>query len=35
LRSFIANLAELLRNMTNMLKREEGVKGTLEEKKSF
>ena len=31
---FIPNLAELLRNMTNMLKRE-GVKWTLEAKKLF
>ena len=35
LRRFIPNLAELLRNMKNMLKREEGVKWTLEAKKSF
>ena len=35
LRRFIPNLAELLRNMTNMLKKEEGVKWTLEAKKSF
>ena len=35
LRRCIPNLAELLRNMTNMLKREEGVKWTLEAKKSF
>ena len=33
MRRFIPNLAELLRNMKNMLKR--GVKWTLEEKKSF
>ena len=35
LRSFIPNLAELLRNITNMLKKEQGVKWTLEAKKSF
>ena len=35
LRRFIPNLAELLRNITNMLKKEEGVKWTLEAKKSF
>ena len=34
LRRFIPNLAELLRNITNMLKKE-GVKWTLEAKKSF
>ena len=35
LRRFIPNLAELLRNMTNMLKKEVGVKWTVETKKSF
>ena len=35
LRRFIPNLDELLRNITNMLKNEEGVKWTLEAKKSF
>ena len=35
LRSFIPNLAKLLRNMTNMLKKEVGVKWTLEAKNSF
>ena len=35
LRRFIPNLAELLRNITNMLKKEEGVKWTLEAKNSF
>ena len=35
LRRFIPNLAELLRNITNMLKREQGIKWTLEAKKSF
>ena len=35
LRRFIPNLAELLRNITNMLKKEQGVKWTLQEKKSF
>ena len=35
LRRFIPNLAELLRNITNMLKRETGVKWTIEAKKSF
>ena len=35
LRRFIPNLAELLRNITNMLNKEIGVKWTLEEKKSF
>ena len=35
LRRFIPNLAELLRNITNMLKREVGVKWTIEAKKSF
>ena len=32
---FIPNLAELLRNITNMLKKEQGVKWTLEAKTSF
>ena len=35
LRRFIPNLAELLRNITNMLKKEQGVKWTLEAKQSF
>ena len=35
LRRFIPNLAELLRNITNMLKKEGRVKWTLEAKKSF
>ena len=35
LRRFIPNLVELLRNITNMLKKEQGVKWTLETKKSF
>ena len=35
LRRFIHNLAELLRNMKNMLKKEIGVKWTLEAKNSF
>ena len=35
LRRFIPNLAELLRNITNMLKKEQGVKWTLEAKTSF
>ena len=35
LRRFIPNLAKLLRNMKNMLKKEIGVKLTLEAKKSF
>ena len=35
LRRFIPNLVELLRNITNMLKKEQGVKWTLEAKKSF
>ena len=35
LRRFIPSLAELLRNMTNMLKKEIGVKWTLEAKNSF
>ena len=35
LRRFIPNLAEVLRNITNMLKKEQGVKWTLEAKKSF
>ena len=35
LRRFIPNLAELLRNITNMLKRKIGVKWTIEAKKSF
>ena len=35
LRRFIPNLAELCRNITNMLKNEQGVKWTLEAKKSF
>ena len=35
LRRFIPNLAELLRNITNMLKREQGVKWTAEAKTSF
>ena len=33
LRRFIPNLAELLRNITNMLKKEGGVKWTLEANK--
>ena len=35
LRRFIPNLAELLRNITNMLKKEQGVKWTLEANNSF
>ena len=35
LRRFIANLAEPIRNITNMMKKEQGVKWTLEAKKSF
>ena len=35
LRRFIPNLAELLRNIANMLKKEQGVKWTLEANKSF
>ena len=35
LRRSIPNLAKLLRNMTNMLKKEVGVKWTLEAKNSF
>ena len=35
LRRFIPNLAELLRNITNMLKIEIGVKWTIEEKQSI
>ena len=35
LRRFIPNLAKLLRNIINMLKKEQGVKWTLEAKKSF
>ena len=35
LRRLIPNLAELLRNITNMLKKEQGVKWTLEAKTSF
>ena len=35
LRRFIPNLAELLRNITNMLKKEVGVKWTIQAKKSF
>ena len=35
LRRFIPNLAELLKNITNMLKKEQGVKWTVEAKKSF
>ena len=35
LRIFIPNLAELLGNITNTLKKEQGVKWTLEAKKSF
>ena len=35
LRRFIPNLAELLRNIKNMLKKEQGVKWTLEAKTSF
>ena len=35
MRRFIPNLAELLRNMTNMLKKGVGVKWTVEAKKYF
>ena len=35
LRRFIPNLAELLRNITNMLKKEIGVKWTIQAKQSF
>ena len=35
LRRFIPKLVELLRNITNMLKKEQGVKWTLEAKTSF
>ena len=35
MRRFIPNLAEILRNITNMLNKEQGVKWTLEANKSF
>ena len=35
MRRFIPNLAELLREMTNMLKKEVGVKWTIQAKQSF
>jgi hypothetical protein len=35
LRRFIPNLAELLRNITNMLKKDTKIKWTIEEKHSF
>ena len=35
MRRFIPNLAELLKNITNMVKKEQGIKWTLEAKTSF